>query len=524
MAQSTYTAATCSQSDVNAVIAGPTHTAVSGDTIKIPAGTCTWNSTLSVSAGITITGSGTPNSGGTTFGPGTSTTNLIDNANGPLISFTGLTFGQTAKIELLNAAPVGGASANTIVSVFALAGTCTASGCPQARIDNINFAANQWETPLAGGFILVDNIYGVVDHNSATESTANSPALVQVNFSAWAGIGDFGDNSFSSADTFGTGSAMYMENNAVDGVRLSENDVSSGGLGGARYVCRFNQVTHMSGTGICSAHGTAWGGRFRGQRQVEVYYNNVGVTGCNAVNGLNSGTAVYLSNSISAPGGGCNEFVNLDIARFIMSGTPWNNCDGTQPWDQSPWSSTTQCLDQPGRGSGQLLQNSTAVMASSPGTPCTTAGSCWPNPALDPVYEAGEVMVTGGLGTPVLVAGDGSSTRLLANRDYYAEVSQSAQSSPTSPFNGTAGTGYGTLANRPTTCTTGVGYWATDQGAWNSAGTGSGVLYKCASTNNWSAYFTPYTYPHPLVAGGNGSSAGQPSSPTGLTGSLVVVQ
>ena len=37
-------AASCSQADVNAVINGPLHTAVDGDTIQIPRGSCTWNS------------------------------------------------------------------------------------------------------------------------------------------------------------------------------------------------------------------------------------------------------------------------------------------------------------------------------------------------------------------------------------------------------------------------------------------------------------------------------------------------
>jgi len=61
--------------------------------------------------------------------------------------------------------------------------------------------------------------------------------------------------------------------------------------------------------------------------------------------------------------------------------------------------------------------------------------------------------------------------------------------------------GYGTLASRPATCTTGVFWFATDQGSWNTAaGTpgGQGIGYKCTATNTWTAYYTPLTYPHPL--------------------------
>lgn len=53
-AQGTYTAASCNQSHVNAVINGPTHTVGRGDTINIPAGTCTWMSGVNVTAGINI--------------------------------------------------------------------------------------------------------------------------------------------------------------------------------------------------------------------------------------------------------------------------------------------------------------------------------------------------------------------------------------------------------------------------------------------------------------------------------------
>ncbi|MGA8022831.1 MAG: hypothetical protein WA361_05965 [Candidatus Acidiferrales bacterium] len=503
---------------MNAVINGPTHTAVSGDTIIIPTGNCTWTSGITISGvGIDITGTGTPNTGAGAVGAGTSNTTLTDNASAPFFRFTGLQLGQTAKVELLTMS-ASGAGSNSIRGPITFAGMCTLSGCANIRVDNINFSAGTWETPMSGGFVIIDDVFGVVDHNTANEPDAASPALVQVSYSSWQGVGDYGDNSFASPDTLGTAQSMFIENNMLTGVRGSENDVPPPGLnaGGARYVCRFNTIINMSGTGLCSAHGTAWSGRPRGQRQVEVYYNTVGAgngASCDGIDGLNSGVGYYFSNSISDPTGGCNKFVALDIPTFIKTAAPWGNCNGTGLYDQIPFASTSACIDQPGSGEGTLLEGLTPLLV-------TLGVAGWPNPALDPVYEAGEKMTAGGFGSPVVVASDGSQTRILANRDYYAEVSQLAQSSPTSPFNGTTGTGFGTLANRPTTCTPHVGYWATDQGDWNGSGSGGqGELYICTSTNSWTMSYEPYTYPHPLTAGGS-TTGGGPNPPTGLTATV----
>ena len=599
--QGTYIAASCSQSDVNAVINGPTHTAVDGDVIQIPAGSCTWTSGITVPSGIgiTIIGNGTQNSSPSSSVPGTQNTTITDDVtSGHLITFQPNYGNSTSRLSTLTLVPQAG---TTLAQPVVFVGTCTSSGCPNARADNLTFPSSWTNAHMPdASLIIVANVFGVADHNSVTGIGSTGVDFVNVNHAAWQGVGQYGDNSWASADTFGTTQAFYLENNTFNdafGTDVDGGDTFTD-TGGGRFVCRFNTFNGVTLAGACTNHGTESGGRFRGGRQAEFYNNSVvcaSSNGCNSGLGLRSGVSYTFDNTFTAnTGAWFNNYVALADYRTYAYFPVWNGCDGTGPYDgndgtvyytgtytgvsglttfldvaqtwistfgSSSWASTaasngspysihnvtqnfgaeiasssgsgltftsladcdwaaqsnctwtlgdtyqirraTYCLDQPSRSGGTLLSGATP-------SPTGNIGE-----VLDPTYEWGDTH-TGSFNHAPIESG---TQKLINNRDFYYEVSQSLQTSPTSPFNGTQGTGFGILANRPTTCTPRVAYWATDQGSWNQSGSGGqGELFICTATNTWTQTYEPYTYPHPLVTGGTTGTGGTPpTAPTNLS-------
>lgn len=67
-------------------------------------------------------------------------------------------------------------------------------------------------------------------------------------------------------------------------------------------------------------------------------------------------------------------------------------------------------------------------------------------------------------------------------------------------FDGTTGIGRGT-STPGGTCTTGVGYWkaTTATPTTDPAVIQAGTFYKATATDTWTAYYTPFTFPHPLL-------------------------
>jgi hypothetical protein len=64
---------------------------------------------------------------------------------------------------------------------------------------------------------------------------------------------------------------------------------------------------------------------------------------------------------------------------------------------------------------------------------------------------------------------------------------------------------FGADANRPAMCTSGQFYGATD----------TKKMYRCGTSNTWSLYYQPYTYPHPL-RGGSATTPTAPAAPVNV--------
>lgn len=490
----TIYSASVDRDDVNTALAS----ASSGDTVVIPAGTSNWSNgiDLTIPAGVILLGAGTSSDGGGDL------TVVQDNyaSGSPLFS---LTLAATGFFR------ISGITFRSGTGSIKDAGTIRFNGPGFMRMDHCHLVATSAANYKMAYF--GTGVFGVID--SCVIDLVGTRALYIYN-----GRVDFqGNYEWSQPTGFGSNEYLFIEDCIINGSDATTQTRVLDGNNGAKYVVRFNDLVNSC---LNEQHATGHSNDDRGSRSMEIYCNAAtstiaGVEPNNVGVDMQGGTALVWKNSFNNTYKILYKFdvIRKNDSTYSQSVTPtgWGyagtafNGMGSN-WDGGTFNGTSSvdgypCVDQPGRGQGDLISGSFPSKVNS------ISGTIrWPNQTLEPIYIWGNVgaIVSGWGGNTIA---DQSGGRVVVNRDYYYDSVAGAQVSLTSPFNGTAGMGWGTLVNRPVTCTPGVAYFATDQGAWNTSESNahgvqlngaSGVLYKCVTANVWELYYQPYTYPHPL--------------------------
>lgn len=505
----TCTAATTSQTDVVAAwpASGNANATV---TVNVPNGTSAFSaqSNLTFPSGVTniilhgntaCTGSGDPALNNLSCTDNTIIQDSLSGSSGNILNVTVPT-GKTLRITGFTWA----SGSRSVADHGSLDIFCTddTTGNGQFRYDHNHSSG-------VSTFMTTNDCFGVADHNSFVEAGGNLNYLHVWNqsYNQGASSGE-GDGSWHTATDYGTGKFFFIEANKIDN---GTDDCTFGGRAVARFNTQINGAswqTHPTGSG---------GPDERGCRAYEIYQNNMSAAspGSPAFNGFffsSGGAMVWKNTTLNYSNFTTIHSMRRENCTYPQSNTPngWGYCGTsnnvscntpfTSPgsaWDQNTSSTTGYaCIDQPGRGQGDL------IIGVAPGwTNQTTGTIAWTHEVQDPVYAWANTKSCSGCGGNFWA--NYNSDALIANSDYYLDANESTGVPIT--FTGATGVGSGTLASRPSTCTVGVRYFATDQGSWNVSGNGagSGLGYKCTSTNTWTQDYTPYTYPNPLESGGS---------------------
>ncbi len=482
----TINAASCSQAAVQTAI----NSASDGDTVNVPAGSCTYT-TVSANAPSVIINKAITVHGQTTCTGARATLSCADSTI--ITDGTGTGFGEdpfqigVSGARLTGITITGGAAGD----YGALISVCYPYN---ARLTNMRVDHNH--LTLTGSAIsTMKGISfncgsGLVDHNYIT--TADDGLIINDTDSSDVRAGDY---VWRQPLNPGSANCVYVEDNEFNFTTVLDGAWDS--YGGARLCFRFNDVkgTNTGSHGLDSGDG-------RSTLLQEMYNNTFANSGSPIYSwaGSRGGTFYIFNNTVSSSGGSYN--ILNDIREYradedFMPHPGWGYCDGTNPIDgNTSGQYGYPCQDQNGRGS----PNASGWGTVEPLYP----GYMWGNSWKGRTPTINDVNVNDALNDciqpPDFVNGcTVQKYQIKNNRDFYMEGGTCSGSTCTS------GTGSGPLSARPPNCTPGVAYWATDQGSWNTSGSGGqGVLYQCSAPDTWTLYYTPYTYPHPLVGGGGG--------------------
>lgn len=279
-----------------------------------------------------------------------------------------------------------------------------------------------------------------------------------------------GDTAWTQPPPFETVNAFYLEDNMMNYPNFATHQVDIDCDTGGSYVFRHNTVTSnaVGNHGYDSVPNSCL--------IQDVYLNTIDPSSISAFGiQYRGGTGVVWSNTFTGVATQADFGITnyrSDSSGFV--GTTGNgHCNGTNGKDGNSDPSATvgwPCYQQIGRTSG----SSKGGLISQPlyeWDNCRSALGCSgeTNQITTTVYDAGN----GTNWTPIEVT---------QNRDFYDSESGCSGTQ-------TTGVCIGLLSQRLSTCTSGVGFWATD----------TQTLYQCESGNSWAIHYQPFEYPHPLI-------------------------
>jgi len=421
---------TCSLSDVQAAL----DASISGDTIVVPPGNCTWNGVLSVSNSkkIWLLGAGMDST--IITGDPTDRTLFKLNRSGSRLSGFGVLYG---RVE--------------------------ADGY-NFRVDHCRITLSTWSNGIS---VMSRNINPAVIATGLIDNCDFHNMRILVNGTNYMLTENGAQHGlWASPLNLGSAEAVYIENNTFTG-GINAVDGNYGG----RYVFRHNTLNDV----YIESHSVQ--ATNRAIRKWEVYNNTINQAGkAMWVPGfIRGGTGVIFNNTITGTWS-LPKFA-FDNVRSCDAKGEGGLCDGASLWDgNTPGEAGYPCRDQIGRSTDQSLWTEVAL---------------YPPQELAPVYVWNNKHGVNEVDVHRHNCAE-SQAHIQANRDYYVyeasfdgSIGVGVGAFSNRPATCTEGVAYW--------ATDDGGDWNKTNGSAND-----GCLYKCTDTNTWTKYYTPYTYPHPL--------------------------
>jgi hypothetical protein len=429
----TINAASCSQADVGTAV----QSAARGDTVSVPAGSCTWATSVILTKGITLAGAGVGNtvitsSAASTFIYGMPDATAI--ANSENITVTGFTFdGANSTCNMMRLNGASGIAGTKPYRYYIIGNNRFQNGCTSGEGTILAASAN------GNG-----QLRGVIYNNTFDRCNIIIRVFSNNDTQEWA-------NTAFNHFSYGVEDNLYFEGNTIMYSSSFSGDnpgwIESGQ--GGRIVARYNNWNLANATSpqeIWDIHGFQnWDGTVNsgqtGTMLVEYYANTLSNMGTYRWVHHRGSWGLYFNNILTGSGSnGIQVDQVVTGCPVYISPTPTNYTSQTN--NVYIFNNTKNGIENPavtgpygdqcdgGQNIGWWTYNAAC-----------TASSC--------------------------SVGIGRGT-----------------TAPTGTC--TTGVGYWVASTATPTTSTSVVQTAS--------------FYKCTATNTWTLYYTPYTYPHPLRA------------------------